>query len=324
MGKQRKNIRKVPSQLRVRLDEIGGVCVAGCALMLPLDNIKQGRYEHLQIVWSDNRASFSANVEPPASSGRSSRVNCEGKTIVRPDLPKIPKTWSAESPNFGDATTYGTHTSFFTRQVYQREFQPPKHLTIKVKLIGEDLVSGQYAFAFAVNQSLDPTASSYEQDLLFALNLLQENVGSINILRPDADDQEYMATIRNVAWEILPPGEGEARLGQIISGVIATDPHKRDAIKMRVDFLKSLAPIGWIYGRDSLEGYVGAQITREIVVFDNYMYGNAVYVMFKNWETLSQKSRRELLKSYGEEYVRIPHTGNWMQQVLDSVAPYKN
>lgn len=322
MSKKRKNVRKVPSELRLRLSQINGNIVVASARLIKRDDIAQGQLAHLQIAFVDGELSFPTFIEPPAMSGRYSRYNRVGREIVRRDLPKVIKTWSAETPNFGDEVTYGTHTVTFAREVYQRDFVPPKHLTIHIKLIGQDVVNEEYALAFTVSQELTPATANFEADWLYALNVLLENVGGINILRPNADDVEYMATVRNVPWEILPPGEGEVRLAQIVGGVAATNPAIRQAIQERFDFFNSLPPHNTIIGQGALEGYIGAQIKPNLVVFDNYLYGNAVYIMFENWETLSQKSRTELFKSYTSQYIRIRHTGDWKQAVLDAIAPY--
>ena len=49
----------------------------------------------------------------------------------------------------------------------------------------------------------------------------------------------------------------------------------------------------------------------DFVVFENIRYGNAIYVMFEGWESLSRKSRIDLLKGSREGFERIEHRDGW-------------
>ncbi len=45
-------------------------------------------------------------------------------------------------------------------------------------------------------------------------------------------------------------------------------------------------------------------------------YGNALYTMFEDWQTLSQKSRIELLSGrYGKNFERVVHKKGWKERV---------
>ena len=69
-----------------------------------------------------------------------------------------------------------------------------------------------------------------------------------------------------------------------------------------------------IVGIDSFNGYIGAKLEDDIVVFDNVRFGNAVYILREDWETLSKKTKRELLQMKGVAY-RIPHLQGWRHKV---------
>jgi len=55
-------------------------------------------------------------------------------------------------------------------------------------------------------------------------------------------------------------------------------------------------------------------------VFENVRYGNALYVLYENWEDVSQRSRIDLLKGTSADYERIPHMDGWEQQFREAVA----
>jgi hypothetical protein len=48
-----------------------------------------------------------------------------GWDVKRTDLPMITKSYSWETPNFGDGSTYGYHTTYRSREVYQLEVFDP-------------------------------------------------------------------------------------------------------------------------------------------------------------------------------------------------------
>lgn len=73
----------------------------------------------------------------------------------------------------------------------------------------------------------------------------------------------------------------------------------------------SLKPQNLIQGTSQFQRYFGAKFAEDLVVFENVEYGNAIYLMFGNWEELSQKSRTELLSSGSTDFIRIPHTKTW-------------
>jgi len=83
-----------------------------------------------------------------------------------------------------------------------------------------------------------------------------------------------------------------------------------------VDFLASLKPEKMVYGQSGLHRYFGAMLADDLVVFENVEYGNAAYVMYDDWHTLSQKSRTELLSGkHGDNFERVIHAGEWKNRV---------
>lgn len=131
-------------------------------------------------------------------------------------------------------------------------------------------------------------------NLLENLNLLQENVGIADVFPANAAISDYLSTIR-VNWEILPPGDRDRNIARMLSGTVAPSPEARRRFEERYDLLAELVPIAFINGTGGFSRYFGAKFADDLVVLENVEYGNAIYVMFEEWETLSQRSRTELL-----------------------------
>ena len=130
--------------------------------------------------------------------------------------------------------------------------------------------------------------------MLFALNLLQENIGDADVLPRDAEHGELSATL-SLNWEIFPPGT-------VDEVVEPGDPrrwtrHREQEALMRerdrpVPWLK---PKRYIQGRGGMNRYIGALFANDLVVFENVRYGNAPYVLYGKWEEISKRSRIDLL-----------------------------
>jgi hypothetical protein len=90
-----------------------------------------------------------------------------------------------------------------------------------------------------------------------------------------------------------------------------TSDEARERISERYDVLASLKPIAYIAGSSGFQRYFGAKFAENLVVFENLEYGNAIYVMFEDWEHVSQQSRLDLLNGDEKKFERIIHRKGW-------------
>lgn len=308
--KWKKNFRKIPQNIIDLLSGMGGTnIVTACLIKIKRENLEQGIYSHLEMGLQDGKPVFPETILPNASNGIYSNYNIHGQEKIRRDLPMTSKSYSVETPNFGDWDK-GSHSVDFSRPAYQREYFGPKYREIKIELMGVDAVKGDYIFRFTVDEVLNPQAQDFERNLFFCLNLLQENTGNHGVFPTNANYADYLKSLY-VNWEILPPGELEENVNRILSGVKSQDPHIKARLVERYKFLILLHPRNMIQGTSGFVRYFGAQFADDLVVFENIEYGNAIYIMFNNWAELSTKSRHELLTSGSGDYVRIPHTRTW-------------
>ena len=309
------NFRCVPQAIVNQLNEITSEDVSvGCVKKIPLSDIECGKYSHIGIRLHENKVHYPAVQVPHASNGKSSHVNLEGKEIVRKDLPKVTKTFPIESPNFGDSSK-GYHTVYMNRMVYLREYISPKLREITIEALGNESSSEPvYIFKIMMNEVLQKSSPRFEDDLLESLNLLQENVGAVGVYKSDASMADFLKTI-HLHWEILPPGDDKGNLAKIISGFKKPSAELQRNIADRYVFLSKLRPVAFINGHSGFQRYFGAKFAEDLVVFENVAYGNAVYVMYEDWEALSKRSRLELLSSNNLKFDRVVHSKGWKDKV---------
>jgi hypothetical protein len=316
----KKSFRKVPDPIIRKVSKIPGANVmAACVKKIPASVLRSGTYKHLGMRMNGNSPEFPSRLMPQPKFGPCSLRNAQGEEIVRKDLPMRTKTYSFDAPNWGDWSN-GTHEVSWDRQVYQREFVPPKELEISITLLATEASADPvFVFRFRVEEVLNKRAADFEKALLFNLNLLQENTGAADVFAADADPTQYLNTI-SVHWEILPPGEGRDVLVRILSKFRDPGKELREKLEDRYSFLEKLKPVAYVSGTSGFQRYFGAKFADNLVVFENMEYGNAIYVMFEDWQELSKLSRLELLRDRrGAGFERIIHRKGWKDEVKRAV-----
>ncbi|MFH1230692.1 MAG: hypothetical protein V1709_04260 [Planctomycetota bacterium] len=311
----KQNLRKIPDGILIKIKDFPKKdVVVACVKKIPISDIASGKYSHLDIKIEKNNPVFPSSLVPNQLVGKYSYINVNGEEIVRRDLPMISKPFTWETPNYGDSWR-GYHDVTVYRDVYQRDFIAPKLLELKVELVGEEVKTDRFfVFKFQVDEVLDKTSKNFKNNLFSNLNLLQENAGVLDVFPSNATRDDYLKTIY-VQWEILPPGEKDSTITKILSGFKAPTPEIKEKLLARYDLLSKLNPIAYVKGTSGFRRYFGAQFSDNLVVFENLEYGNAIYVMFEEWKTLSQLSRIELLSSKRKGFERIIHNKGWQSQL---------
>lgn len=309
-----KSFRAIPPSIRRRVAALpDNSCRVGCTRKITRSQLERGLYAHFGLGLDDDQPVYHSPLIPNVANGRYSRWNIEGRELVHRDQPKVAKTYDFETPNWGDWSN-GSHTVSWEREVYPRSFIPPRELGLEIELLGEDPIEQTYVVRFGLDATLDRAAPGFEDDLFFTLNLLQENVRAVDVYPSDASIADYLGSLF-VHWEILPPGERDANIARILHGTRGESPEVRRNLAERYDALAQLKPKSFVQGTSGFRRYFGAQFAPDLVVFENVEYGNAIYVLFEDWETLSQKSRTELLSRHPDRFARIPHRSGWRQKL---------
>lgn len=306
----KRNYAKIPKSISDAMAKIDSdLLIVAQSQKVPHVDIELGEYAHLGITDSNGEILFPDEVIPPAEMGKFSTRNREGWEYPRKDLPKITRTYTWETPNFGDASTYGTHMHSQDREVYQREIYEPQMYSVTAELMNES--AGSTALIkFAVNHILDKNSPSFQHDLLHCINLLQENTGTVGIFASDATRKDFVKTVA-LDWEVFPPGTAQEVIDAISKSAKGGDSGPSGVMEERVKLFASLKPKMYMRGTASFGSYIGAQFADDLVIFENVNYGNALYVLFEDWEDVSKRSRTELLKGTSINYERFTHVEGW-------------
>jgi hypothetical protein len=151
----KKNFLDVPEHIREEIASFESYsCVVACPVAIKASDIKVGLFAHLGIIWEGNEPTYPEKKLPDPEIGRYSKYNRFGREIVHKELPKVQKSWSIDTPNWGDWSK-GTHEIVFSKEVYQRTFIPPKFLPILIESLGHDVTQEAYIFKFTVDEVLD-------------------------------------------------------------------------------------------------------------------------------------------------------------------------
>ena len=313
-GKMKKNIRVIPKNIHSKLRRLGNTVVAGTSIAFTENQLKSGALEHLGIYFDNGVNAYETSVIPDPLQGKYSLKNVFGEEIVRKDLPKETHYTEIESPNWGDSSN-GTHTVRLPYEKYPRDIIPPTLIAIEIN--HKQPSDSHFIFNFRVTRILDKQSNKFDDELLFDLNLLQENLGKCGIENADKPISTYTLI---VSWEIFPPGSKEETLARIFRGKNITSD-KKNVAENRYDFFMSLEPKKIVTGNSTFSNYIGAMLEDDLVVFENIEYGNAIYILYDNWDDISKLSRIDLLSGRaGSNFDRIIHSGNWKDEVRKKVA----
>ncbi len=317
----KKNIKVIPQRVFDKLKNIDSPdIVVFASKEFTAEKLKDNVLSHLDIKLSERGLTYPKEILPLDNQGICSCKNANGYEIIRKDLGKQTVGYvTIEAPNWRG---YGTHEVSRPIKGYPRDHISPTNYTIKIEALSDKPNQSKYIIKFEINNVLKKGSSYFENDLFFCLNLLQENVGAFDVAEAGMKFSEYIKTI-HLSWEILPPGQIDKALELIFKGKKPTKKTIDDTTD-RLKFFQSLKPKNLIVGTSGFVRYSGALIKNDLVVFDNMSYGNAIYIMFKNWEELSQKSKTELLngRCY-KDFVRIPHISDWRVKVQNVIKERK-
>lgn len=314
-----KGFRKIPPHIVRRLRSIESNEVIVTAVKnVTYSSVELGMFDHMGFSMQDGQLIVQPMVMPSPQVGKASKLNLYGKEVILKELGTYKKTYSFEAPNFGDPRK-GFHDHSWTRDVYHRDIIPPRDNHILVEVIERREHSS--LVRFTIDETMSMVSSDFDVDLLFNLNLLQENTGVCDLC-PSATTLEEFLNTTVVEWEILPPDTRDDNLRCILSGVRVQ--RDQEAVCERYDILSALKPKQIIKGRSGFNRYFGAMFEDDLVVFENLDYGNAIYVMYEDWETLSQKTRLQLRNAERDGFEIIEHRGEWQKKIARIVYQHRS
>jgi hypothetical protein len=115
--------RSIPAAITADLNNIkSDLVVVAATKKIPVEVIASGQYAHVGLTYKKSAVNITDSILPDADVGRYATRNRLGWEIKRTDLPMVTKTFSWETSNFGDASTYGTHVHYQDREVYRSRY----------------------------------------------------------------------------------------------------------------------------------------------------------------------------------------------------------
>lgn len=311
-----KNFRKTPTVILEKIRNINGDLIIGTIVSITEEDFGNPFYSDFNIKIIDGQLLYENEIVPCASKGIYSKKNINGYKIKYPERPRVSKTYYAgERPIFGDYSR-GTFSLYISRMVIDYEIVPPREISLILELLEQKVVNDKvyYLFKISTSQVLSRNTPNFQEELFFNLNILQENIGSVDVFSTTSTREDYLNSLQ-LNWEIFPPGERDEDLQRITQGLRGLNRQRLEEINDRYLFLKNLKPLNFILGRSGILRYFGARFSDNLVVFENTRYGNAIYILFENWEELSQLSRLKIQSRPPNQFIRIPHRGDWKATV---------
>jgi len=301
-----KNFRSIPKAIQKKISSVAGNRLEVRSL-LKIDPSAVSKYQHLGLTLEKLQIGETWSSTALAFSGLTSRRNLEGWEVVRKDLPKYTKTFCHEIENFGDASRNGYSTVCIDREVYYRDFFPPPLYAFDVS-VDELLVDGSYGVSFTLSENFDNASPSLSDDILFAINLMQENFGVVDVVAPTSPRSFHTEIL---SWALFPPEGVEAVITWLKSAGRLGKPDEEQTARERLALFEKFQPTNYIRGLGGNDTYVGAKYADDLVVFENVRYGNALYVLYGDWESQTKVPRSKLLELSGEKLDRIVHRNGW-------------
>ena len=319
--KKNYHFRRIPDYIDQELSRIQSQYVIVAAVIdVTKTDIASGRFRHVGIQMNEGNIYVPETITPDMMKGIYARRNRNGIIWILKDLPKVTKTYWWESPNFGDPTK-GYHSNYRDIQVYQRQLEPPRDWEITLSILVEN--ESHLRIKAEIATVLDRQDNYFKKDLFFAINLLQEQFRDCHVFAASTTDED-MARITTVGWEIFPPGTLDRTLAVITGKMRTQSPIRQREIQNRAEALSRLHPSEYIVGSGMNSRYFGAKFGESIVLFENVDYGNALYILFDNWQEISQMSRIDILKRHEKDFIRIIHKNGWEKTLLHYINELKH
>ena len=256
----------------------------------------------------------------PASAGPVSRFNANGREVPRRDLPKetvyrqVEWSWTEWH---GRDSVERTDVADVPYQRYPRDFIPPPSVELQV-------TSDEDGTAYLAVEAIHYTHANADH-LRHNINLLLELFGECEVLREDLSPL-VRVPVRRLNWEILPAGELPwDRLWPSLEPIMEKlKPRKRLPVRKHLDAIRRYGPKFCAVGNGGFSGYlVFGFEDLGLYVFESVWYGNATYVVERDWQRLSQLTKAEILDEDLHKARIVHRTESWEREIhalLDSTS----
>lgn len=259
------------------------------------------------------RVGFSNNPEVntsilPAVVGPVTRFNAEG--ISRPDRTQpmerhyrsVYRRWEDWHGN----EHYGwVDVPYYA---FPRIFTPPPAVEFR---IASDVEGDRFVTTPEIVYNLANNGA-----ILHRVNLFLESVGRCEVFTENLA-RIIQAPIRRLNWNVLPPGQTPWRqLEPILRPLIQRErPALHDVISNRLETINAHGPAFVALGQGGFGGYViFAFPDRNMYLMESINFGNATYGFGEDWQTLSQRTKAEILNN-NLHTQRVIHREGWHAEI---------
>ncbi|MCO1339160.1 hypothetical protein BJH93_09690 [Kocuria polaris] len=307
--------RSLPKKIKAEIDSLGKAQFVFGAKKNFSDQVQSAWTQRLKL---EEVGEGEWRGLPPASTGRWSKWNATGREIVRRDQPKVDHSWTIEAPDFHGG---GTHPITFAREVFRKQRLYGQQVEAAVTRLDEPRDSLVGTVLLTLQAPYDEEA---EQAYLYAASLARTWFGSATAYSLDETGIPQVPE-QSFSWHFLPDGSVEEMRGALVEKFGGSAPPQEIEIMIdRLEKVQSLAPERRLVGTSGLQRYIGYMFGDDFVAFENPRIGNALYLLYGDWESLSQLSRSQLLSSREGEFDRIIHTARWFERLRLAVYNYRH
>jgi hypothetical protein len=257
------------------------------------------------------------SVVPSASLGPSAKVNSEGRTLVRRDLPME----TAHRQIYWEWTEW--HGPYQERKsdVREQEYQRYPREVVAATGIEFHIAETAQGDLFVTSPEFSNDANG-RANLLVAANVLRDAFGSFEIVAGDFTRRPIR--VRRLNWEILPRGQtpwAQTRT-TILERIGDLGERTRHVIFARLDAIGEREPDFTAIGRAGFSGYIVFGFEgRGLYILESAETDNATYVFDADWEALSQLTKAEIIE--GNLHVaRLIHRQSWFNELAALFARF--
>jgi hypothetical protein len=169
---------------------------------------------------------------------------------------------------------------------------------------------------FQIEESLRRADEGFSSELLHRLNLLQENVGAVDVYPADAAAADFLArAAEEMSWDMLTDTNLEDKLAAITRRVGLLEPGRERMAHDRLTVIRALKPRRVWHSRRGYIGYFMVEYADNLAIFEHLEVDHAMYVIHENTEELSKLTRSQLREKLGTGVERIIHAPGWEQRL---------
>lgn len=310
--------KSIPEHIIEQIKDLDGKDFKiGVSRVLFPSDIENGKLEHLGVSASNGDVETTSHFLP-AGPTKWSKRNVNGYVISRKDWPKRTRTWTTTSPNFGDGARFGYSTQIHSRPIYAKQ-------TLHGKAFAFDVSSKKRADGkIVVEILLEPVFSGAvdldSHDLLMAVSLTREVVGTPRVFTIEGNTSNWNDS-QDFDWEFLPVDHNGRPIDyDTVADTLGIPRNSgmRDTFKERYSAIGGMKPKSVRYGNTGFARYVAFEFDKAVVL-ENYYYGNAAYVMYEDWQALSQRTRLDLLSDPSAKLERVIHSNGWQSKLKQAI-----